>query len=309
MSKLRIGIIGLGNIAQKVYLPFLSAEKNWSFVGGYSPTESKRKKICGMYRINAFSSPADLIKSSDAVFVSSSTNSHFEIVSEALKLDKAVYVDKPLASTSDEAEQLAELSIQHNRKLMVGFNRRFSPMYLQAKEKVTAGTSLIRIEKHRVDSIRTENFDITLLDDYIHLVDTARWFGEPKGNNCICGSIKVNENNELIFAHHNYETKSGASIFTAMHRKAGTNLERLELITEDAFVRVKDMDTFEIETNGKIEISTSPAWEIILKRKGFEDAILHFIDSIEGNTQPLVNGEEALKTQRFFDSMIKHRNN
>lgn len=305
MSKIRIGIVGLGNIAQKVYLPFLSAEQNWSFAGGYCPTESKRKKICGMYRINAFANLPDLLQSTDAVFVSSATESHFEIVSEALKHGKDVYVDKPLASTSDEAEQLAELSIRYGRKLMVGFNRRFAPMYVRARSMMSAGTPLIRIEKHRADSIRPENFAVTLLDDYIHLVDTARWLGEPKGGGKIGGSVKVNENNALIFAQHHYEAVSGADIFLDMHRKAGTNLERLEIITEGAIIRVRDMDIFETETGGKTETVTPPAWETVLKRKGFEDAILHFLDSIEGNTQPLTNGEEALKTQRLFESMIK----
>lgn len=42
ITKPRIGIIGLGNIAQKVYLPFLAKETDWSLVGAYSPTEKKR---------------------------------------------------------------------------------------------------------------------------------------------------------------------------------------------------------------------------------------------------------------------------
>ncbi|MBE6831269.1 MAG: gfo/Idh/MocA family oxidoreductase, partial [Ruminococcaceae bacterium] len=88
MSKIRIGMIGLGSIAQKVYLPFLSAEKNWTLTGGYSPTEWKRSQLCGMYRIKAFPNLTDLLRETDAVFVSSSTESHYEIVSEALKHGK-----------------------------------------------------------------------------------------------------------------------------------------------------------------------------------------------------------------------------
>ncbi|MDF1495721.1 Gfo/Idh/MocA family protein [Caproiciproducens sp. CPB-2] len=304
MSKIRVGMIGLGNIAQKVYLPFLSAEKNWTFVGGYSPTEWKRSQLCGMYRIKAFPGLMDLLGETDAIFVSSPTKSHYEIVSEALKHGKDVYVDKPLAATSDEAEQLAELSLRYGRKLMVGFNRRFAPMYVRTKNLTGAGTALIRLEKHRADSIRPENYRITMLDDYIHLADTARWFAEPESGSQIGGSVRVNENQELIFAQHQYKAENGCAVFLDMHRKAGTNLERIEVLTEGTLVRVRDMDTFETETGGKTETETPPAWETILKRKGFEGAILHFINSIEGNTQPLVNGEEALKTQRLLDAMM-----
>ena len=87
-NKLRIGLVGLGNIAQKVYLPFLSKEKDWSLVGAYSPTDNKRKEICGWYRIKDFSNLPNLIEECDAIFVHSSTVSHFEIVSEILKKRK-----------------------------------------------------------------------------------------------------------------------------------------------------------------------------------------------------------------------------
>jgi virulence factor len=304
MSNIKIGIIGLGNIAQKVYLPFLSKESNWSLIGAYTPTELKRKKICKSYRINNFSNVSDLIKACDAVFVNSSTDSHFEIVSEALKKGKDVYVDKPLAATLDQAEKLVELSIKNKRKLMVGFNRRFSPMYIQAKNNINTMISLIRIEKHRVNSIGSYNFEDTLFDDYIHLVDTARWLGLDAPNGCINGSIKVTKNKELYFVQHNYNSNN-IEVFVDMHRKSGTNLERLEFITENSIIRVKNMDTMEIEKNDKIETNISQPWETLIKRKGFEDAILHFIDSIIGNTNPIVDGVEGLKTQKMVNDIIK----
>lgn len=302
MSNIKIGIVGLGSICQKVYLPYLSQEKNWSLAGAYSPNEDKRKKVCNWYRINEFSSLPNLLENCDAIFVNSSTTSHFEIVSEALKKGKDVYVDKPLASSLDEAEQLVELSIKNNRKLMVGFNRRFAPMYIRAKNNVHKA-SLIRIEKHRSNSIRHENFQTTLLDDYIHLVDTARWLAEP--NNSLNGFIKVTDNNELIFAEHSYKSKNNSSIFLDMHRKSGSNLERLEFIAEDSIVRVKNMNSIEIEKNAKIEQEVSPPWETIIKTKGFEDAILHFIEAILGNTNPLIDGIEGLKTQQLMAKMMK----
>ncbi|APH15470.1 oxidoreductase, NAD-binding Rossmann fold family protein [Clostridium sporogenes] len=307
MSNVKIGIVGLGNISQKVYLPFLCKEENWSLIGAYSPTKSKRRKICNQYRINEFSNLTDLLENCDAVFVNSSTDSHFEVVSEAIKKHKDVYVDKPLASSLDETEQLVELSIKNNRKLMVGFNRRFAPMYVEAKNNINSTTSLIRLEKHRIDSIRSENFKTTLLDDYIHLVDTARWLDEP--NDCVDGFININDKKELIFAEHSYKSKEDIKIFFDMHRKCGTNLERLEIITKDSIIRVKDMNTMEIEKEGKIEINKPSPWETAIKIKGFENAILHFINSIIGNTKPIVDGVEGLKSQKLLNDIINARNN
>ncbi|APF28247.1 MULTISPECIES: Gfo/Idh/MocA family oxidoreductase [Clostridium] len=72
----------------------LCKEENWSLVGVYSPNKIKPRKICNWYRINEFSNLIDLLHKCDAVFVNSSTDSHFEVVFEAIKKHKDVYVDK-----------------------------------------------------------------------------------------------------------------------------------------------------------------------------------------------------------------------
>jgi len=301
-NKLRIGIVGLGNIAQKVYLPFLTKETSWSLIGAYCPTQNKRKEICKWYRINAFSNLSDLIKECDAVFVPTATAAHFEIVSEALRKGKDVYVDKPLAATLEEAEELAELSVKSGRKVMVGFNRRFAPMYVRAKQEGN-NAAWIRLEKHRVNGIGPKGFEFTLLDDYIHLVDTARWLGEPTSS--IKGSCEVNAEKQLICAQHSYKSQNNEQIFIGMHRNTGSNLERLEIIAENSIIRVNNMDTMEVEKDGKVITSTSASWDTILKRRGFEDAIMHFINSIIGDTKISIDAVEGLKTQRLVYDIIQ----
>ena len=123
----RIGMVGLGTIAQRVYLPLLSQQKEWIFVGAYSPTAAKRTALTSSYRIQDFASLPDLIQACDAVFVHSATATHFAVVSGLLRHGVDVYVDKPLAATVREAEMLVEYSRKTRRKLMVGFNRRLPP--------------------------------------------------------------------------------------------------------------------------------------------------------------------------------------
>ncbi|PEJ53807.1 virulence factor MviM [Bacillus sp. AFS002410] len=303
MKKIRIGMVGLGNIAQKAYLPILTKEENWDFIGAFSPNKEKRKLICSQYRIPDFEDLNKLTESSDAVFVHSSTSSHFEVVSYLLKNGKDVYVDKPLASTRTEAERLAELSIKLNRKLMVGFNRRFCPMYVQAKEQAKNIAS-IKFEKHRENKIGPNSFEFTMLDDYLHVVDTVRWLANGEIN-LLNGKVKTNTNDHLEFVTHHFESTSEEMISTNMHRKAGTNLEQLELITEGSIIRVKNMSNFEIEKNNTIHNSFSSSWDTTLKQRGFEDCIGHFINSIYADEKPSVDGVEALKSQIIVEEMIK----
>ena len=295
-------MIGLGSIAQKAYLPILTKETNWQFVGAFSPNAEKRQRICRQYRIQDFSSIPALIEASDAVFVHSSTESHFEVVSELLRKGKDVYVDKPLAATVEQAAELVALSEKHGRKLMVGFNRRFAPMYVAAKERAQNLIALY-LEKHRADDIGPRDYRFTMLDDYIHLVDLMRWFqgGESK---LVYQKMEINSDKQLTFAQHVLEGEQGNPFTLSMHRKAGTNLEELKLLTDGALIRVENLNVMETEQDGKLTIQTPPSWDTILKQKGFVDAVDHFVDCITHDTQPLVDGEEALKSQQLVEQLL-----
>ncbi|WP_188456623.1 Gfo/Idh/MocA family protein [Virgibacillus oceani] len=302
MGKPRIGMIGLGGIAQKAYLPILTKEIDWELVGAFSPSVGKRKKICRQYRIRNFASLPAVADECDAVFVHSSTDSHYEVVSQLLGSGIDVYVDKPLAATISEAEKLVDLSERNGRKLMVGFNRRFAPMYLEAKE-IANQLDWVRLEKHRVNGIGPNLYSFTMLDDYIHLVDTVRWLsgGDLKA---MYENMQVNDDKQLIYAQHTYESNT-LTCTTAMHRNAGSNLEQLELFANGTIIRVKNLHTMEIERNDTATIKTPPSWETVGRQRGFENAINHFIACIQNDEQPIVDGIEGLKTQIAVEELLK----
>lgn len=295
MRKPRVGMVGLGGIAQKAYLPILSKESDWEFVGAYTPNVEKRKRVCRQYRINDFSSLQALAEECDAIFVHSSTSSHFEVVSGLLQKGIDVFVDKPLAATISDSEKLVELSEKHNRKMMVGFNRRFAPMYVEAKRKAKQ-LDWVRFEKHRSNGIGPPTYQFTLLDDYIHVVDTVRWLAGADIK-IRYKTMQLNRDNQLIHVGHIFESPNKTVLQTAMHRNAGSNLEQLELYTAGAIIRVKNMHTMEIEQDETLTSKNPPSWETILKQKGFEDAVRHFIHCVKNDEKLIVDGVEGLKTQ------------
>ncbi|EGK08301.1 virulence factor MviM [Desmospora sp. 8437] len=302
MERPKVGIIGLGNIAQKAYLPVLTKETDWELVGAFSPNRSKAQRICREYRIRDYTSLPDLLRDCHAVFVHTSTDSHDQVVSDSLKKGVDVYVDKPLASTVEKSQRLVELSEKTGRKLMVGFNRRFAPLY----QKIKAGLhppALIRLDKHRIRS-SAHLFDFTLLDDYIHLIDTAIWLAGP-ASFTLHGEVKMKEDGSLLFANHIFSLSNDSSIHTAMHREAGTNMERLEAITDGKTRRVLHLETLEVEQDGEKIIHTPGAWEQVLKRRGFVDAVQHFVDSLRGDTPPFVDGREGIRAQELIEEIIQ----
>lgn len=300
MAKLRVGIVGLGGIAQKAWLPVLSAASNWTLQGAFSPAKQKAQQVCEIYRIPYVSSIADLAAQCDAVFFHSATSSHYAVVSELLRAGVNVCVDKPLAENLADAERLVELAARQKCTLMVGFNRRFSPLYQQLKQKVIAGASL-RMDKHRADSVGPHDVQFTLLDDYLHVVDTVLWLvgGEARLLN---GTLQTNQQGQMLYAEHHF-AKDHLYITTSMHRRAGSQREWIQVVTDGGLYDVTDMHHWREETGSGILHRPVPGGQSTLEQRGFVGCAHHFLESVANQTVPETSGEQALLAHRVIEKL------
>lgn len=302
-GKVRLGLVGLGSIASKAYMPVLTRETDWTLTGCYARTPEKRAAFSAIHGVPAMDSLEALAEVADAVVVNTSTESHHEVA--AFFLDRGIHVliDKPLTATLKEAEDLVFRSVHHQALLMVSFNRRFVPLYQKVKEAVTPH-ALVRIVKNRDRRVGPQSADFTLQDDYIHLVDTARWLVQGK---LILedGDIHVNADNQLVYANHRFRSPDGVRVETLLHRNAGRTQETLEIITEGRTLRVRDLATLEVEAEDTLTITAPSQWATVEKTKGFEGVIQHFTRCVVLKEEPRSSGMEALATQRLIDSIIR----
>ncbi|CAI1495622.1 Virulence factor mviM homolog [Serratia quinivorans] len=302
MTKLRVGVVGLGGIAQKAYLPILSQAADWTLVGGFSPNQQKAQPICDSYRMACFSGLDTLAQQCDAVFVHSSTASHFQVIGELLRYGVHVYVDKPLAETVEQGEQLLALAEKQGKTLMVGFNRRFTPLYRQLKQQMQQPAS-IRMDKHRADSVGPNSLRFTLLDDYLHVVDTALWLGGGEGK-LLSGSLRATEAGALMYAEHHFECGE-TLVTTSMHRRAGSQRESVQAVTDGAVYQLSDMRQWLREDSQGVLEQPAPGWQTTLAQRGFDGAVRHFIMSVSNQTVPETAGEQAIAAQRVIEKMLR----
>lgn len=302
MTKLRVGVVGLGGIAQKAYLPILSQAADWTLVGGFSPNQQKAQPLCDSYRMACFSGLDTLAQQCDAVFVHSSTASHFQVISELLRYGVHVYVDKPLAETVEQGEQLIALAEKQGKTLMVGFNRRFAPLYRQLKQQMQQPAS-IRMDKHRADSVGPNGLRFTLLDDYLHVVDTALWLGGD-GGKLLSGSLRATEAGELMYAEHHFACGE-TLVTTSMHRRAGSQRESVQAVTDGAVYQLSDMRQWLREDSQGVLEQPAPGWQTTLAQRGFDGAVRHFITSVSNQTLPETAGEQAIAAQRVIEKLLR----
>jgi predicted dehydrogenase/threonine dehydrogenase-like Zn-dependent dehydrogenase len=138
-----ISMIGAGNYAGQVLIPaFKKAGAGLhTLVSGGGVSSVHHGKRHGF--ANAGTDPGEVFEESNvsAVVVATRHASHAQYVIQAVAADKDVFVEKPLCLTIDELERIkAGMSGNASSRLMVGFNRRFSPLTRRMQE-LLAGTS------------------------------------------------------------------------------------------------------------------------------------------------------------------------
>lgn len=172
---MKIAIIGLGNIAQKAYLPIMTQLENVELIL-CTRNQATLTRLAKQYRIDLIEQDYRALskKNIDAVMIHSDTASHCAIASYFLQQGIPTFVDKPLANNSVDCEKLYELAVRHQVPLYIGFNRRFIPLYQSflQPQKLTS----LRWEKNRFDlagELRTFIFD-----DFIHPLDSINLYAK-----------------------------------------------------------------------------------------------------------------------------------
>jgi predicted dehydrogenase/threonine dehydrogenase-like Zn-dependent dehydrogenase len=131
-GRLAIGFIGAGNYANSMLLPNLAKQDN-AYLSHVATTRSlSAVNAQRRFGFKTASTTADAVlddESLDAIFIVTRHHTHADMVCRALETGKAVFVEKPLALTQSDLERVIDVIAKTgNDRLMVGFNRRFSPL-------------------------------------------------------------------------------------------------------------------------------------------------------------------------------------
>ncbi|GAB3443559.1 bi-domain-containing oxidoreductase [Phycicoccus ginsengisoli] len=149
-GEVRLGFIGAGAYASSMLLPHLAKLPGATLATvattrSLSAVNAQRKFGFGAMTTDASSVLAD--PGIDAVFVVTRHHSHADFVCRALEAGKAVFVEKPLALTTEQVDRVLEtVGRTGNDRVMVGFNRRFAPLFTDLRRRfgATAGPVSLR---------------------------------------------------------------------------------------------------------------------------------------------------------------------
>ncbi|TYW39525.1 Gfo/Idh/MocA family protein [Vibrio cholerae] len=302
---MKIAMIGLGDIAQKAYLPVLAQWPDIELV-----LCTRNPKVLGTlatrYQVSATCTDyRDVLQYGvDAVMIHAATDVHSTLAAFFLRLGVPTFVDKPLAASAQECEYLYELAEKHRQPLYVGFNRRHIPLYNQhlpelAQQECGALRSL-RWEKHRhalPGDIRTFVFD-----DFIHPLDSVNL-----SRQCNLDDLHLTYHmSEGLLARLDVQWQTGDTLLHAsMNRQFGITTEHVTASYDNVAY------LFDSFTQGKMWRDNQESrvalkdWTPMLASKGFDAMVQDWLQVAAAGKLPTHIIERNLASHQLAEAICQ----
>jgi len=304
-GKIGVGFIGAGKFAQSNILPYLKNNPNVDLRGICTSQGLTARNVAERFGFSYCVQGAnEIIEDSDtkAVFIATRHDSHAQYVIEALENRRHVYVEKPLCIDKEQLTAICEAyesaskdSVAH---LMVGYNRRFSPLSVKLKDFI-GGTNAPITVIYRVNAGRIPNDNWyqdpsqggRLISEGCHFVDYGAFltgsvpvkvsaFGIP------CEEKLPHLNDNLVVT---VQMENGSVVTVIYNSSGATSMpkERVEVFARNSCAVLDDFKSLQLFVgNKKKSVKCSK------QDKGHKDEINSYISSLRRGSEPLISFEE-----------------
>ena len=303
-DKLRVGVIGVGSVSKNNYLPVLSQIEDVDLVGvmakNFENASIAAKKFGAEKAVDTIEKLVDL--GIDCAFVLTPKAVHTEQIKFLVNHGIHTFSEKPMATTLKDCKEIVELSEKTDKKIMIGFNRRYAPVITAAKEAWNGSMpDVIIAQKNRPQT----EYHATL-ENAVHMVDLMRYFcGEAKDVKAIS---KYTDRDYETFTTAQIEFESGSSGLLVADRSAGQWEESIEMHGKNQTVFVKMPESLTVVDNEKrhtMEMTPlAMGWAKSEDKLGFTYAVKHFFDCVRNNKTPLTEPHDAYKTHELLNKVL-----
>ena len=308
-DQVRVGLIGAGDYARAVLLPQLKAAGaqfgSIASASGVSALDVGKK----FEFAQAVSSADDVINdnSVNLIVVATRHDSHAELAVKALEENKHVLVEKPLALDAESLDQVISAAAGSSGQLMVGFNRRFSPLARKAQDLFAARSTplsiLYRVSAGQLPVGHWVQDPIQgggrIIGEICHFIDLMQfWVGGPLVS-IQAGALGANSEavtHDSVLLNLGFADGSAGCLIYVCDGDKALPKERAEIFGEGKTFVIDDFRAASMFQNGKEE-------RIVLRTqdKGQKDEIRAVCEVVlDGSPWPVTLGELAATTRATF---------
>ena len=292
---LTVGVIGAGNFAKSYILPRLCNDKSVYLKCICTTNGISAKNAAEKFKIESFTTDVDdifLNNEIDAVWIATSHDSHADLVIRALNHGKSTFVEKPLAITPEELEEVGKAYKSSDALLMVGYNRRFSKPAQKMKDFLQTIQGPF-IASYRVNAgfIPAEEWyqhpgqGGRIVGEACHFVDFFQYLSGSKPINVYAHSISSmdrQQNAENVIITLKFEDGSVASIHYIAIGNSGLPKERCEISANGNSIVLDNYKKLKIYSKRKCKTMTYNG------SKGQKEEITATVEAfLKGDSSPI----------------------
>tara|TARA_B100000315_G_scaffold53709_1_gene48034 strand:+ start:388 stop:2598 length:2211 start_codon:yes stop_codon:yes gene_type:complete len=304
-SHIHLGFIGAGSYAQGMLLPHIIKYNDVIMDGIMTATSTSSRYVADRFGFKFCTDKIDEILKEDkinTIFIVSQHDSHGRYTIQALEAGKNVFVEKPLCIKEDELNKIKLLSTTKNfPSLMVGYNRRFSPLTKIIKKKMIQGpfSMLYRINAGMIPADSwVQDKDIgggRIIGELCHFVDYLTY---------INGSLPIsvfatimdgaNNNFDTLVVSIKYQNGSVGSIQYFANGAKLLPKEYVEIYSHGVTAILNDFKELKIFGKGKPYKK-----KLFRQNKGQKDEISLFLDAVKTGGQYPIPLTEIFNTSEL----------
>lgn len=304
-------VIGAGSFAQSVLIPELrEAGLNLAAVATMSGLSAEA--VRNRFGFRTATSPEAILEdaSISAVVIATRHADHAGLVARALRAGKAVFVEKPLAISDDDCEVVEAAYRERPNLLMVGFNRRFSPLAVALKEAFD-GLPLTMTFRVNAGGIPDESWlhDIDdgggrILGEVCHFVDFLCYFASSPVTSVFASAMpspgKPLQSSDSVSITLNFTDGSVGHILYASQGSERMPKERFEVFGGGQSGIIDDFRA------GRIY---QPSGDRVIKLrnqdKGHHEEVRRFASALKGKGQPPMKFQDVMHSTRVTLDVIR----
>ena len=317
-NSVKIGVVGVGHLGNH-HAFHLSKIKEANLVGVFDVDQAKAVIVAKELKTNAFESLEDLISNVDAVSIVTPTPTHVDVAKMCITNKRHVFIEKPIATTTREADLILSLAKKHKTIVQVGHIERFNPALL-----ALSGLDITPkyIEVHRMAPFMSRGTDVpVVLDLMIHDIDLVLSFISSPVEDIYANGVSI-MTNSIDIANARIKFQNGSIANITSSRVAKDRVRKIKIFQQDLYVTIdflaglsevyKAMDAHQNDPQaimsapliGKDGKNRQIFYEkpTVTKKDALKMELKNFVQSILGNETPLVDGHAG---RQALDVAIK----
>ena len=301
-GEVRVGFIGAGSYAMNHLLPNVSSHQSTVLKGVMTSRGTSSRSVAERYGFEFCTAQEnDLIKSPDinTVFIATRHDSHASYTQKALNEGKHVFVEKPLCLNMEQLQTITEtLNSQAESgvqpRLMVGFNRRFSPLTQELKSQIGEGpmSMIYRVNAGEMDKnswMQVEDIGGgRIIGEGCHFIDYLIYINGSLPTQVFASNVEDPENLEdIVSIHLRFANGSTGSIFYFANGSKKLGKEYIEVHRNGKTAVLDDFKKLTIYGSGKPYQK-----KLLVQDKGQAETVAAFLEAIRKGEPCPISFEE-----------------